>query len=157
MPKNKKRQKNPNPASTAEPAPRVAINRSTKNTMVGIAVMIALVGWLIIGSGPEDVSISVNVPTLSATAAQGQQTFRQVCANCHGDNANGSSVGPPLVHAFYRPGHHADGAIRNAIATGVRQHHWQFGPMPPQPKIKVSEINPLIAYIREMQQANGIN
>ena len=159
MPNSKKRKKNSGstPAGNSIAKSSIVIHRSTKMTMVGIAVALALVGWLIIDTGPEDETVAVTVPTLSATASIGEQTFEKVCSECHGENAGGSKKGPPLIHPYYRPGHHADGAIRNAIAVGVRPHHWKFGAMPAQPKVKVTEIQPLIAYIREMQRANGIN
>jgi len=160
MPGNKKRKKKSATVPAADATPGnsdVVIHRSTKMTMVGIAVALALVGWLIVGSGPKDETVTVSVPALSATASKGALTFKRVCSDCHGDNAAGSKKGPPLVHPYYRPGHHADGAIRNAIAGGVRPHHWKFGPMPAQPDVEATEIQPLIAYIREMQRANGIN
>ncbi len=159
MPTNKKRKKKTAAAEAPKPAPasRVPIHRSTKTTMVGIAMALALVGWLIIGPGGEDATIAVTVPTLTASAVQGKQTFDRICKDCHGENTGGSTNGPPLIHPNYRPGHHADGSFRNAIALGVRQHHWKFGPMPPQPNVKPEEIRPLITYIREMQRANGIN
>ncbi|HER27261.1 MAG TPA: cytochrome c [Rhodospirillales bacterium] len=125
--------------------------------MIGIAVMLGIVGWLILGTGSEDATVSVIVPTLTPAAQAGAITFNRVCQDCHGDNAGGSSVGPAMVNPIYRPGHHADGAIRIAIAQGVRAHHWKFGPMPAQPDVKPEEIRPLITFIREMQRANGIN
>ena len=159
MPGNKKRTKKSGATSQAKPAQgnNVVIHRSTKSTMVGIVVALGLVGWLIMGPGAEDETVSVIVPTLSETAAMGEKTFNRQCIECHGENAGGSSNGPPLIHPFYRPGHHADGAFVNAISKGVRQHHWQFGPMPTQPKVMAEEVRPLIAYIREVQRANGIN
>jgi len=159
MPSNKKRIKKSGSASQATPpqGSNVVIHRSTKTTMIGIVVALGLVGWLIIGPETEDHTVSVIVPTLSETASAGEKTFNRVCVDCHGENAGGSSDGPPLIHPFYRPGHHANGAIVNAISKGVRQHHWKFGPMPTQPKVMQEEVRPLIAYIREVQRANGIN
>ncbi len=158
MPSSKKRKKKA-PTDQADKPDRggnVAIASSTKTTMIAIVVALGLVGWLIIGSGPGDETVSVVVPTLSPTAVQGKQTFERVCLRCHGENVGGSIKGPPLIHPNYKPNHHADGAFRVAIAQGVRQHHWKFGPMPAQPDVKSKEIRPLIAYIREMQRANGV-
>jgi len=124
--------------------------------MVGIAVALGLVGWLISGGGSKDATIKVIVPELSAKAEKGKATFERVCLKCHGKNVGGSTNGPPLIDPFYRPDHHADAAFVSAITHGVRQHHWKFGPMPSQPAVKAVEISDLIAYIREMQQANGV-
>jgi len=132
------------------------IARGTVSTVVGAVVALAAAGWLIAGSGTEDASVSVVVPALSPTAKAGKASFERVCAKCHGVNAGGAKTGPPLIHATYRPGHHGDDAFRKAIAFGARQHHWKFGPMPPQPGMTASEIPALIAYIRKMQRANGV-
>lgn len=158
MPVSKKRKKSANPgaAQNQSPAPKAVIHRSTYTTMAGIAVALALIGWMIFGSGSKETIIDVIVPELSATAQKGQTTFERVCVGCHGQNIAGSKNGPPLIDPFYRPSHHADGAFVNAITRGTRQHHWKFGPMPPQPGVKGREIPDLIAYIREMQRANGV-
>ena len=159
MAKPKKQTKKTGATEAAKPATggKVAIDRSTKTTIVGIVVALVVVGWLIIGPSPDDETIPVIIPTLSADATKGKQVYNKVCKECHGENVGGSKKGPPLIHPYYRPGHHGDGSFRSALALGVRQHHWKFGQMPPQPRVKADQIQPLIAYIREMQRANGIN
>ena len=117
---------------------------------------LAAVGWLIFGGGPDNAAIQVIVPKLSVEAQAGLQTFERVCQKCHGENLAGSNSGPPLVDPFYKPAHHGDGSIVSAIRKGVRQHHWKFGPMPPQPDVKAAEIPALTTYIREIQRANGV-
>jgi hypothetical protein len=62
-------------------------------------------------------------------AAQGKQLFARNCATCHG--LRGSHSGPPLLHKVYEPSHHSDLSFYMAVNKGVRQHHWQFGNMPP--------------------------
>lgn len=97
-------------------------------------------------------------PTLSAEAMVGHRAFNAVCADCHGENAAGKmGSGPPLVHKIYEPGHHADMSFVLAVQNGVRAHHWPFGDMPPQPGLTQADVNGIIAYIRELQRANGIN
>ncbi|HIP22304.1 MAG TPA: cytochrome c [Rhodobacteraceae bacterium] len=98
----------------------------------------------------------VIVPQLSALAADGEAAFQGTCAACHGADLAGTNQGPPLLHAFYKPGHHGDFAIVNAVQNGSRQHHWQFGDMPAQEHITEDQLVGLIAYIREIQRANGI-
>jgi mono/diheme cytochrome c family protein len=83
--------------------------------------------------------------------------FQRSCASCHGDVAQGTATGPPLIHAIYRPGHHADVAFELAVRRGVRAHHWRFGDMPPQPMITPDAIHMITRYVRELQQANGID
>ncbi len=42
------------------------------------------------------------------------------------------------------------------MLSGVRAHHWRFGPMPAQPQLTRQEIAAIIRYVRELQEANGI-
>ena len=99
---------------------------------------------------------AVRVPQFSALAATGEPLFNANCAECHGRNAGGSERGPPLVHDLYNPGHHADAAFLFAARQGVRAHHWNFGNMPPQPKVTDTDVAAIVRYVRELQDANGI-
>ena len=100
---------------------------------------------------------SVTVPaTFSGEARMGEWAFNAVCAVCHGTNAAGTQSGPPLVHRIYEPSHHGDYAFEMAVSNGVRAHHWAFGDMPPQPALTRADLKTVIAYVRELQRANGI-
>jgi len=61
------------------------------------------------------------------------------------------------VHAIYEPGHHGDLAFKRAAMNGVRAHHWPFGNMPPVQGITRADIGAIVAYVRALQRANGIN
>ena len=100
--------------------------------------------------------VDVSVGELSPLASKGQLVFNTNCVSCHGVNAAGGMGGPPLIHDIYNPGHHANGAFINAVRNGVRQHHWQFGNMPPQRHIVFGDMVFLMKFIREVQQQNGI-
>jgi len=102
--------------------------------------------------------VSVKVPPLNGNAVIGQNAYESACAACHGPNAAGTKgVAPPLIHRIYEPGHHADESFQRAVANGVRSHHWQFGDMPPVSGLTRGDVIMIIAYIRELQQANGIH
>ena len=101
-------------------------------------------------------AVTVKVPLLSAEARAGADAFDRLCAGCHGANAAGGPAGPPLVHAIYRPAHHADAAFTLAVQRGVPRHHWRFGDMPPLPQARVDDIRVIVQYVRELQRANGI-
>ncbi|MCB1383720.1 MAG: cytochrome c [Notoacmeibacter sp.] len=102
--------------------------------------------------------VMVSVPaTLSPAATTGREAFNANCAACHGINGAGNDGhGPPLIHRIYEPNHHGDDSFRLAALHGVRAHHWPFGNMPAQPQVSPGEIETIIAYVREVQQANGI-
>jgi len=128
-----------------------------------IAVLVFLVGGAAVvlltssGAGKSSAHIvGVSVPTLSAKAKVGSKVFGENCVQCHGENAAGSEQGPPLIHKFYEPNHHADGAFYLAAQRGVRAHHWRFGDMPPQPHISQLKMSAIVQYVREIQKHNGI-
>ncbi len=88
--------------------------------------------------------------------AKGQALFSKNCMVCHGPGAQGSSVGPPLVHRIYEPNHHADAAFYLAVQRGVRQHHWKFGNMAPLPGVTKEEVGLILGYVRSLQKKAGI-
>lgn len=102
--------------------------------------------------------VDVVVPdTFSANAQTGKTVFDAKCAACHGVNAGGrDGVAPPLVHIIYEPSHHGDEAFQRAVAMGVKSHHWRFGNMPPVENLMRGDVAMIVAYVREMQVANGI-
>jgi mono/diheme cytochrome c family protein len=114
--------------------------------------------WMTFSSGPAPRSFSVEVaePELSSLAAAGKVLYEANCAICHGIRASGTDTGPPLVHDIYNPGHHADLAFFSAAKFGVRQHHWRYGNMPPQPQASEHQVKAIVRYVRELQIANGI-
>ena len=135
-----------------------------RKQMLGLLAMVlsalAAVGLLAYLSrsveNSEAVQIDVVRAALSDEGRQGEALFTANCAACHGQSAAGSKLGPPLIHDIYNPGHHSDEAFYLAAAIGVRQHHWSYGDMPPQPQVSREEVAKIIRYIRELQEANGI-
>ncbi|GIX13315.1 MAG: hypothetical protein KatS3mg118_1274 [Paracoccaceae bacterium] len=103
--------------------------------------------------------VRVTLPgRLSPEAQMGKRAFEAKCAACHGANAAGrNGVAPPLVHRTYEPGHHSDMAFFMAVQNGVRAHHWPFGNMPPVGGMTRADVQAIVAYVRELQRANGIN
>ncbi len=113
-----------------------------------------------IGELPQGAPIvQVALPAQFSPEAQlGQRAFEAKCAACHGANAAGQNgVAPPLIHRTYEPNHHSDMAFVMAAQNGVRAHHWPFGNMPPVEGLTRADIQAIVAYVRELQQANGIN
>ena len=105
-----------------------------------------------------DPIVEVNMPSeLSANAQVGEQVFNVAWAECHGTNAAGQNgIAPPLVHIPYVPGHHGDASFLLAVRNGVRAHHWKFGNMPAVEGLTDGDVKMVVAYIRELQRANGI-
>jgi len=84
--------------------------------------------------------------------AKGQLLFEKYCSSCHGLQLIGSDKGPPLLHAFYKPSHHGDKSFYRAALQGVKQHHWNFGDMPPVEGMTPKKMDSLVPYIRYYQQ-----
>lgn len=124
----------------------------------GLALAAVALLWMLSTSGhdPRSQVVDVTEPELSALATEGKVLFEANCAPCHGMKASGTDKGPPLVHDIYNPGHHADAAFLAAAKFGVRQHHWPYGNMPPQPQVTQEQVAAIVRYIREIQLANGI-
>jgi len=132
-----------------------------KGKLVPILLIGVLVGGVVIvinnnSRGKSRYSVKVNVPQLSTVALEGQDLFNTNCSACHGKSASGTDNGPPLIHNYYKPNHHGDGAFLNAAMKGVRAHHWQFGNMPPVEGISEQKVLKIVRYVRELQKANGI-
>lgn len=135
-----------------------------RNILLGISALIAVgVGlvWMTAPNGHDHNTRSasdatIKVPELSDIAKQGEVLFKANCAVCHGKNATGTQNGPPLVHKIYEPSHHSDLSFQRAAKQGVRAHHWPFGNMPPVPSVTETDVERIVAYVRELQRANGI-
>lgn len=135
------------------------VSRGYIKFALGAAVLVAAVAalWMMSSAEPpRSVKVEVAEPELSALAAKGKSLFEATCATCHGMSASGTDKGPPLVHDIYNPGHHADLAFFSAAKFGVRQHHWRYGDMPPQPQVSEDQVAAIVRYVREVQVANGI-
>ena len=132
-----------------------------KKKIAPLLIIAMLIGGLFVmfsgGSGKRiSVGIDVKMPALSPVATSGQQIFKLNCSRCHGEQAGGTVQGPPLIHKYYEPNHHGDGAFHRAATMGVRAHHWRFGNMPPIRTVTTQDVDKIIAFVREVQKANGI-
>lgn len=88
--------------------------------------------------------------------AKGSELFQANCSLCHGTDLRGTQTGPPFLDPIYAPNHHPDEAFFAAVENGVQPHHWDFGPMPPQPAVSEEDVEAIVAYIRSEQEAAGI-
>ena len=92
----------------------------------------------------------------SELATQGKGLYEETCGVCHGLDLKGTDAGPPFLSPIYAPNHHPDESFYAAVEQGVQPHHWDFGPMPPQPAMKREQVEAIIAYVRSQQEAAGI-
>ena len=131
-----------------------------KSTLIMLAAAVAAglgISYLSRGASGPVAPTTVQLPaSFSPDGLAGLALFEKNCQACHGANASGSTNGPPLVHKIYEPNHHSDKSFHRAVRNGVRPHHWQFGQMPPIDHVEPKQVELIIRYVRELQQANGI-
>ncbi len=127
--------------------------------VLALAALVALgaLAYVLHENARNQGTVTVKTTALSEQGKQGEALFNATCAECHGQNGAGTMQGPPLVHIIYEPRHHSDQAFYLAVASGVRQHHWPYGDMPPQPEVSPDDVSKIIRFIRELQVANGIS
>jgi len=119
-------------------------------------------GWRQFGPQPPVVPgkpiVEVRLPVaLTPEQEAGKAAYDANCAKCHGANGSGlEGKAPPFVHRIYEPSHHGDAAFFIAAQQGVRSHHWPYGNMPPVEGVSEAEVATIVAYIRAIQRANGV-
>ncbi|KUO64173.1 MAG: hypothetical protein APF80_17285 [Alphaproteobacteria bacterium BRH_c36] len=125
--------------------------------MLAAVIIICTTAWLLWPAQADFESVAVKLPAqLSKEAMDGGRLFADNCQRCHGENASGTSKGPPLIHVIYVPSHHSDASFYRAAAQGVNQHHWPYGNMPAIADVSREQVSKIIHYVRELQRANGI-
>ena len=135
--------------------PRVVMNGWVVALVVGALLVLVLAGCA--GSdGAGSGGSGTSQQGRTGSYDNGERLFGENCAACHGAAAEGTTVGPPLVHAVYNPNHHPDFALHNAVNNGVPQHHWAFGDMEPRPGLSGSDVNDIICDVRQLQVDEGI-
>lgn len=108
------------------------------------------------GGHMSGVDAGTGIPVQDADlVAAGEPLYQQYCASCHGADLRGTAVGPSQLSVVYEPNHHGDMAYFLAVRNGVRQHHWPFGDMPPIAGLSDSEVEQIVAFVREQQRING--
>ena len=124
-----------------------------KQVLIFTTVVIALaVGCA--STEPHEPATTSSDPV--AATYDGEESFQNRCAVCHGQQADGTATGPPLVNRLYEIGHHPNFSFHNAVNKGVIAHHWNFGNMPPIPNVETAEIDAIICHVRDLQRAEGI-
>lgn len=87
--------------------------------------------------------------------AAGAILYENNCAECHGSDLRGTEKGPSHLSSVYVPSHHGDGAFLIAVLNGSRQHHWDFGFMPPVEGLGETDVDAIVAFVRDQQRIQG--
>lgn len=124
----------------------------------GLFLVIGFSAVVMLTKRPEPPRQQMRVPVTEdmAQIKKGKSLYSRNCMRCHGPEATGSRIGPPLVHKIYEPSHHGDAAFFMAVSRGVKSHHWKFGDMAPVPGVKPEEVALIVGYVRWLQRKAGI-
>lgn len=116
--------------------------------------VLALLALVVAGCGGG----GADAGTSESLVARGDRLYHGegTCQTCHGADLRGTTMGPPFLDATYAPSHHPDSAFHRAVRNGVQPHHWNFGPMPALPHLSDGDVDAIVAYVRSVQEANGI-
>ena len=121
-----------------------------------IAVGVLLVVALGLSGGSSSGGQGSDIPVQDAAlVAEGDVLYQANCAVCHGSDLRGTERGPSHLSRIYNPGHHGDGAFAIAAINGVKAHHWNFGDMPRIPGLSQSDLDRIVAFVRENQRLDG--
>ena len=97
-----------------------------------------------------------DAPSGDTSAARGAEVYERYCASCHGSDLRGDPTGPTLLTELYAPEVFTDEAFRRSITAGAPQQHWGFGPMPMVGGVRGSDIDAVLAFVREQQAAGPL-
>lgn len=89
--------------------------------------------------------------TGAALVTRGAEVHANACATCHGEDLRGTEAGPSLLSPLYAPSQTTDEAMAEAIANGVAEKYWTFGPMPGV-ALPPGDVDAVIAFIRAEQE-----
>ena len=118
---------------------------------------IAVIFWMLLTSAAIHAQVSSPVPAnMPFRHGLGHENYEAKCALCHGGSLQGTEQGPPLFHRYYVPSHHGDAAFYRAIRSGTRQHHWNFGDMPPVAGVGENDARAIVEFIRWFQRASKL-
>lgn len=132
------------------------LRRSPQRLWVIFATTIASTSLLLAACSSDDGAESGSPGSASEQVVQGEELYQTNCASCHGSDLQGTNKGPSPLSIVYEPSHHGDDAFRSAVANGAVQHHWPFGDMPPVPGLSNTEVDAIIAYVRDVQEREGL-
>lgn len=116
-----------------------------------VAVMVMASVLAACGGGSNETDVG------TVDVGRGGELYQAKCASCHGADLRGTDQGPSHLSVVYEPNHHSDDSFRAAIANGAPAHHWSFGDMPPVKGLSASEVDAIIAYVRQAQEEQGLD
>ncbi len=107
-------------------------------------------------SGLDAFDESASAPSISASVQLGGIAYAEECTGCHGRTARGTERGPNLIHADYGPARRSDAQFRRALSEGKLARRAGYEDMPPVKDRSERHLNRLVAFLRDVQRANGI-
>ena len=129
-----------------------------KDLLLGLGLMSCpAVIFVVFGtSGLDAIDESASVPVSSLSFQLGGIAYAKECTECHGRTARGTVRGPNLIHPDYGPGKRSDAQFSQALREGKQARRAGYLDMPAVQDRSERNLKQLVAFLREVQRANGI-
>ena len=127
-----------------------------KDQLISIKICVTAIALMFLGVLFAAESGAAEEPKVPFKYSLGLQKYQNMCSSCHGKWLEGTKQGPPLLHPFYKPSHHADITFYRAALQGVKAHHWKFGDMPPVSGATRKDLDLIVPFVRWLQQEKGL-
>ncbi len=129
----------------------MAFVRATLAVTAALTIPQALLPPPLESGPPPGKPVYVRQNMYSQVGLAGKELYQQQCAQCHGDDAKGTLLGPSLGHPAYQGGRLSRQDFHRAVSEGVRARRWTFGDMPANEQLSFNDIELIARYVREVQ------
>ena len=125
-------------------------------TLMAIFYLVALVGLAACSAVAQPPTATPLPTATSDPIVEGRQVFSQVCAQCHGENAEGyaNELQAPALNQSEHAYEHPDQQIHDWIVNGKLGLGWQMPPFGEQ--MTDDEVHAVIAYLHTLWTASQL-
>ena len=119
-----------------------------------IAFVVPVLGILFAGELTS--AGSDETPEAPVQYAQGKEKFQFFCAECHGQWAEGTEQGPPLLHVYYVEGPSHQPSLLSGDSSGLATTPLGFWRQPPVAGATIEDAQQVTEFVRWLQAERGV-
>jgi mono/diheme cytochrome c family protein len=130
-----------------------------KDLLIGLGLLSGpAVVFAVFGTSGFDAFTGEHAPASGQAAAEaGRLAFTEFCIDCHGRLAEGTDRGPDLIAPRFGRALYSDDAFRGARYNKETQHAHADAGAKGAPAFSEVEVDQVLAYVRSLQKARGID